>query len=194
MSDCLRVVKLHDFPQLSKDCALLLNEEWPRSLTARLHSLQKSCDSLPLSLVLINKENKVLGHIRVKTEFNDTTSAFIESLIVEKSQRGKGYGKYIMRETEIFVKQIGFNRMTLTTTNQIGFYKSLGFVLNQTSDKLIEKHINIENISGINCLNSENPNNQLKEEPNCPPPPPPPPILVPFNKNQTIKVLMFKNI
>src|SRR5690242_7592843 len=119
MSDSLRVVKLHDCPQLLNDCALLLNEEWPRSLTARLHSLEKSCDSLPISLILVNNENRLLGHIRVKKEFTDTNSAFIESLVIEKSLRGNGLGKWLMNETEAIVRDMGFKKISLTTTDQM---------------------------------------------------------------------------
>ncbi|CAG2100304.1 unnamed protein product [Medioppia subpectinata] len=96
LSDSYKLVKLHDNSHLIEDCALLLNQQWNRSLTARLHTLAKSCDRFPLSLVLIDSNNQVVGHVRLKRDANITpyhclssSSATIESLVVAKSFRGQ---------------------------------------------------------------------------------------------------------
>ena len=203
MSNSLRVVKLHDTPELLTDCALLLNEEWPRSLTSRLHSIQKSCNSLPISLILIDSENRLLGHIRVKKEFANTDSAFIESLVIEKSQRGKGLGKLLMNQTEVMVKQMGFKKITLTTTDQMGFYTRIGFQFTQSQTNCIafkskhiesqrQIHIKANDIDNIKTCHSTS---SAFLPPLPPPPPPPPPLPLNLIKSQTtVKVLMHKCI
>ena len=47
-----KVVPIHHFPELIPDTVDLINSEWPRSLGARLWSLESSKDSLPTCLVL----------------------------------------------------------------------------------------------------------------------------------------------
>lgn len=97
------VVKLHDHQgtQLVDEACDLLNCEWPRSKTARLHSLQQSCDAFPVHLVLVRTvsegpgmqlpaglRKEVLGHVRVQMQ--SAGRFLMESLLVKESERGKG--------------------------------------------------------------------------------------------------------
>lgn len=49
--------------------------------------------------------------------------------MVSKVQRGKGYGRTLMQETERYAKTRGFKRLCLTTHDKQYFYALLGYVL-----------------------------------------------------------------
>ena len=53
--DKVTIVALHDKPDLIEDCVKLLNDEWPRSKTARF--------KLHLSFIIINSLMYFLNHI-----------------------------------------------------------------------------------------------------------------------------------
>lgn len=126
-SECLRFLKLHDHTQYTNQCCQLLNEEWPRSEAARLHSLEQSRDSFPCSFVLVDPNDKVLGHVKLKCEPIKPDSVFLESLIVKKEFRGKGFGKFIMEKIEEISKNWGFKKIILTTMDKFNFYNHLGY-------------------------------------------------------------------
>lgn len=80
MEDKVTIVALHDKPDLIEDCIKLLNDEWPRSKTARfklylssfiinsvfkvnflifrMRSIENSNPNLPISLLLLKKYPK----------------------------------------------------------------------------------------------------------------------------------------
>ncbi|XP_045174864.2 N-alpha-acetyltransferase 80-like [Mercenaria mercenaria] len=123
---------LHKVPDFKKECAEVLNEEWKRSLTARLHSLEKSRDSFPVCLVLLertdNGEQSVVGHSMLSVVHGqDLPSCLVESVVVPKSRRGKGYGRIVMEKTEEFAASKGYKVMYLTTHDKQKFYEHLGY-------------------------------------------------------------------
>jgi len=60
--------------------AALLNQQWPRSEAARLASLAKSSDALPMHLVLINEaDNSVVAHSAISRVAHDESGLLIES-------------------------------------------------------------------------------------------------------------------
>ena len=105
--------------------AQLLNQEWPRSMSLRCHTLKSSISTsadltLPVSLLLIHTPtNKVIGHasicpIAVISDANDTDKivefqnlAFLQSVIVDRELRGKGLGKKLMRLCETYLIEYG---------------------------------------------------------------------------------------
>ncbi|XP_026223748.1 N-alpha-acetyltransferase 80 [Anabas testudineus] len=125
-------VPIHRRPDLLIPCADLVNSEWQRSQGARVHALQKSCSEFPISLVLLqgHKETeRLLGHVRLSRVVGHSSSLFIESVVVSKEERGKGYGRILMQETECYAKRRGFKRLCLTTHDKQHFYAHLGYVL-----------------------------------------------------------------
>jgi hypothetical protein len=55
-SEQITVVLAHHAHESDVEAAArMLNSQWPRSLSARMAALQKSCDTLPLHLLLINE-------------------------------------------------------------------------------------------------------------------------------------------
>ncbi|XP_040908232.1 N-alpha-acetyltransferase 80 [Toxotes jaculatrix] len=128
----IHVVPIHRRPDLLAPCADLVNSEWQRSQAARVHSLQKSCPEFPVSLVLLQgrkEKERLLGHVRLSRVVGHSSSLFVESVVVSKAERGKGYGRTLMEETERYSKSRGFKRLCLTTHDKQHFYAHLGYVL-----------------------------------------------------------------
>ncbi|XP_032421403.1 LOW QUALITY PROTEIN: N-alpha-acetyltransferase 80 [Xiphophorus hellerii] len=129
----IRAVPIHRRPDLLVPCADLVNSEWRRSQAARVHSLQKSCSEFPVCLVLLQgprgTEERLLGHARLTRVVGSRQSLFVESVVVSKQERGKGYGRVLMEETELYARRRGFKRLCLTTHDKQHFYAHLGYVL-----------------------------------------------------------------
>ncbi|XP_070576605.1 N-alpha-acetyltransferase 80-like [Ptychodera flava] len=123
---------LHKRPDLKEGCANLLNSEWPRSKTARLHSLDKSSDDLPYSLVMVEKdsdgEEHVLGHSRLCRVIGESKAVLIESVVVDKARRGQGLGKKLMRLSEQHAIDTGRNVVYLCTKDKQDFYQHIGYI------------------------------------------------------------------
>lgn len=118
----------------------LINQEWPRSIGARLWSLESSKDTLPTCLVLTdsnssksdNKNNPnptVLGHCKLTPIPSLPNACFIESVVVWKTLRGQGIGRHLMNEAENYCKyNLHLQEIYLSTTDKEEFYKKLGYV------------------------------------------------------------------
>ena len=198
--------------------ACLLNTEWPRSLSQRLHSLEafmttpngmeEMAFKMPVSLILVHKEeNKVVAHASLVTiattnsKTNQTDNlCFLQSLVVDKSLRGKGLGKKLVKCCEEYVLQLAnksaettvkFDHLYLTTKDQQTFYERIGFVRTEPILFFTLKNSNSKCFHIMNHLmnsmqqNSENPavesksTSQVSASATCPPPPPPPPFMKP---------------
>ncbi|XP_047214795.1 N-alpha-acetyltransferase 80 [Girardinichthys multiradiatus] len=129
----IHLVPIHQRPDLLVPCADLVNSEWQRSQAARIHSLQKSSSEFPICLVLLQgprgTEERLLGHARLSRVVGRSSSLFVESVVVSKQERGKGFGRILMEETELYAKCRGFKRLCLTTHDKQRFYAHLGYVL-----------------------------------------------------------------
>ncbi|XP_061114705.1 N-alpha-acetyltransferase 80 [Conger conger] len=204
----VRVVPLHRRADLVEACADLVNTEWQRSRGARIHGLQKSCQDFPVCLVLIQGSGsgeQLLGHARLSLVVGHSRSLFVESVVVSKAQRGKGYGRILMEETERYARARGFQRLCLTTHDKQHFYAHLGYVLSRPVQnagamttfvpmEVLQKFSRLPNIEGpavsLNCSDNPLAKDSLTPDsvttvphmasPNTaspPPPPPPPPYL-----------------
>ncbi|XP_023016303.2 N-alpha-acetyltransferase 80 [Leptinotarsa decemlineata] len=124
----LSVLPLHKHQEYLNDCCDLINDEWKRSKTARLHSLQNSCDNLPTSLILL-EEKKLVGHLKLSVIPSKKNACFVESVVIERSHRGKGYGTVLMKEAEAYCKlTLGLDTVYLSTRGQEEFYVKLGYI------------------------------------------------------------------
>ncbi|XP_054833332.1 N-alpha-acetyltransferase 80 [Eublepharis macularius] len=146
VSEILTAVPLHQRPDLLEPCADLINEEWKRSRTSRIHSLQKSTENFPMCLVLIRipraaeeaterkltqSQCQLLGHARLSRVVGQPKSLFVETVVVSKAIRGRGYGRKLMEAVEHYAKSRGYNRLHLTTHDKQHFYAHLGYILSQ---------------------------------------------------------------
>ncbi|XP_070789834.1 N-alpha-acetyltransferase 80 [Pituophis catenifer annectens] len=146
VSEMLTAVPLHKRPDLLEACADLINEEWKRSRTSRIHSLQKSSDNFPMCLVLIrtlrlteetaegktsNTQCQLLGHARLSRVVGQSNSLFVETVVVAKALRGKGYGRKLMEAVENFAKAHSYQHLYLTTHDKQHFYAHLGYRLSK---------------------------------------------------------------
>ncbi|KAG7472279.1 hypothetical protein MATL_G00107160 [Megalops atlanticus] len=130
----VRGVPLHQRLDLLEACADLVNSEWQRSRGARIHALQKSCHDFPVCLVLLlgsGVGEQLLGHARLSRVVGHSGSLFVESVVVTKAQRGKGYGRTLMEAAERYARARGFRRLCLTTHDKQHFYAHLGYVLSK---------------------------------------------------------------
>lgn len=123
---------IHLRPDLLVPCADLVNSEWKRSQAARVHSLQKSCADFPVCLALLRVHGgaeQLIGHARLSRVVGRGDSLFVESVVVPRAERGRGYGRTLMREAELYARSRGFARLCLTTHDKQRFYAHVGYVL-----------------------------------------------------------------
>ncbi|XP_013194234.1 N-alpha-acetyltransferase 80 [Amyelois transitella] len=125
----LSILPLHHYPEYLKPCCDLINAEWPRSETARMMSLQASCDSLPTSFILVN-DKCVIGHCKLTPIPSIPESCFIETVVISKSLRGKKLGSFLMNKMEDYGRDVlKLKMMHLSTKGQENFYAKLGYEL-----------------------------------------------------------------
>ncbi|XP_037910803.1 N-alpha-acetyltransferase 80 isoform X2 [Hermetia illucens] len=122
-------VPIHHYPELLGPCCKLINSEWPRSDAARMRSLEASCDTLPVSLVLtIDNMQTVIAHCKLSPIPHMKKCCFVESVVVERSYRGKGLGKMMMMCCEDYCRVVlDLNTIYLSTIDQVGFYEKIGY-------------------------------------------------------------------
>ncbi|XP_055336278.1 N-alpha-acetyltransferase 80-like [Paramacrobiotus metropolitanus] len=212
----LLVVPLHNHPEFVEPCALLLNDEWKKSLQTRIEMLEKSSDNLPLSIILVEKASdgtlvRVVGHARLLSVPGRPEGCFLEAVVIDKACRGKGYGRLLMEGAENHARRKGFSEMYLSAQDARTFYEKLGYeycspvatvataglFASWYNSSLMEKLLSgiataNQNIVSLLGDNGDNVNHALVEsvpEPplNGPPPPPPPPGPPPRTAAQNTK-------
>nr|CAD2167348.1 unnamed protein product [Meloidogyne enterolobii] len=105
----MQLVPLIDMTEFIEECIELLNEEWPKSINIRRISIQKTLNNKPpLSIILLEKENKLIGHARLCPLPQNENGCWIESVVVWKNLRGKGFGRTLMKGVEMCAKEFGF--------------------------------------------------------------------------------------
>ncbi|KAL1130934.1 hypothetical protein AAG570_012175 [Ranatra chinensis] len=165
----LQVLPVHRCKQYVSDCCDLINSEWPRTKAARLQMLFMSCDIFPTSLVLILNEEQVVGHCKLGEIRFGGDEIIIETVVIHPDHRGKGWGRILMEDAEEYARRKGKKKIYLSTRNQEGFYKRLGYEIckpilyfgfcDRTPEPLEDNGIS---------------NGDTKHSENIPPPPPPP--------------------
>lgn len=183
----------YSHPQI---CCDTLNTEWKRSETARMHSLQKSSSSFPVSLVMFGARSKeFFGHARVCRILERTDACFIESVIVPSEKRARGLGKQLMKLVEAYARHHGFSTAYLTTKDRQSFYEHLGYKYCEPMTASNSSCVRLEGIDRTRTLPAPA---AIASVPGMggplptPPPPPPPPQRVDsktIEKNWMMKVL-----
>ncbi|CAD5220411.1 unnamed protein product [Bursaphelenchus xylophilus] len=129
--DKYELVPLFGNEEKIPDCITLLNEEWPKSETFRLNSLNKYCKpSPPMSVILLDSETReLIGHSRFLNvcNYGAGRAAYLESLIIRKADRGKGIGKVLVQKCVEKAKNEGYSVVLLCTEDQMEFYEKCGF-------------------------------------------------------------------
>ena len=77
---------------------------------------------------VLDKEKNLIGFARIITDF--ATAFYLMDVIIEKSCRGKGYGKMLMDE---IMKDVGHLYGVLHTDSAKGLYEAYGFRVTATS-------------------------------------------------------------
>ncbi|KAF5308764.1 hypothetical protein FQR65_LT17968 [Abscondita terminalis] len=183
----LQVIPLHKQPQYTQDCCNLINEEWKRSVTARLRSLDCSSDDLPTNLILL-KDAKLIGHCKISSIPSIKEACFINSVVIDKNLRGKGYGKYLMLKTEDYCRNVlNLKNIYLSTKGQELFYSKLGYSLCQPISIYGSYVPSTTLVTRTHCTNNTLSNNQQNVN-SCntfAPCPPPMPKIVHTQDSQT---------
>ncbi|XP_052493532.1 LOW QUALITY PROTEIN: N-alpha-acetyltransferase 80, partial [Budorcas taxicolor] len=139
----LTLEPVHCRPELLDACADLINEQWPRSRASRLHSLGQSSDAFPLCLMLLSPRPTpeaapiVVGHARLSRVLDRPQSLLVETVVVARALRGRGFGRRLMEGLEAFARARGFRRLHLTTHDQLHFYAHLGYQLGEPVQGLV---------------------------------------------------------
>lgn len=118
----------HHHPSLLVKCCELINAEWPRSIGARMRSLEMSSDKLPTSLILIRDKSYVIGHAKLTPIPSMPQACFLESVVIAKDLRGKGLGTELMHQVEKYCQhKLHLKQVVLSTKGQELFYSKLGY-------------------------------------------------------------------
>ncbi|CAL4228466.1 unnamed protein product, partial [Meganyctiphanes norvegica] len=129
--DEIQLLPLHRNPEYTHECMQILNDQWPRSETLRLRTLSSSSDELPTNLALVKKSSdnnsEVVGHSRINVIPKLDRAVWIESVVIKRDIRGKGYGRVLMEKTEEYARQLNFMWSYLSTHDQQHFYAKLGY-------------------------------------------------------------------
>ncbi|KAK2709827.1 hypothetical protein QYM36_013485 [Artemia franciscana] len=95
----------------------------------RMHTLESSSDEFPTSLVLIDSTTKEpIGHARVSKVPRENDACFVESVIIRKDLRGKGYGTQLMQLTEEYLASKEIKTVYLSTIDKQSFYQRIGYI------------------------------------------------------------------
>ncbi|KAL1458163.1 hypothetical protein WDU94_008332 [Cyamophila willieti] len=125
----LVLLPIHYHEEYMNETARLINREWQKSMAARLLSLSTSCDEFPTSLVLVNQRtNLVVGHAKVSAVKTIPDAVYIETVVIDRMYRGKGWGSELMKQLHDYLV-IKHNAQTayLSTKGQEKFYMRLGY-------------------------------------------------------------------
>lgn len=139
----LSLEPVHCRPELLDACVDLINEQWPRSRASRLHSLGQSSDAFPLCLMLLGPHPTpgatpiVVGHARLSRVLDQPQSLLVETVVVARALRGRGFGRRLMEGLEAFAQARGFHRLHLSTHDQQCFYAHLGYQLGEPVQGLV---------------------------------------------------------
>lgn len=160
--------------------AEVLIAEWPRNLRQRCFSLKEfmveESESnqlqyrLPISLILISRtDNKVVGHVTLVSIATNNQNkienlVFLQSLVIDKSLRGKGLGRLVVTFCELYLREFdrkqcidAINKtncrdLYLTTKDKQSFYERLGFVRTESINFFAKKNPESKNILIMNQL------------------------------------------
>lgn len=86
----VRLLALHENVDYQNQVLDLLNDEWPQSKTIRLRRLERSCEQFPLSYILLDENEQLLGYCYVDRLYDDEESVIIESVCIDRQRRGHG--------------------------------------------------------------------------------------------------------
>ncbi|XP_015911552.1 N-alpha-acetyltransferase 80 [Parasteatoda tepidariorum] len=194
----LSVVYLHKNKEYIQECADLLNKQWERSSSARTQSLENTSSELPDSVILIEEINGVkcvIGHSRLTRVLEDNKGCWIGSVVIAKEKQRKGYGKYLMKKSEEYAKNLNFTTVYLNTQDQQGFYEHLGYQYSEAVSSISFKPNGLlmrglfdsikhqqPLLNEKNCeesckkITKEIMLSECNEQQNCFAPPPPPPL------------------
>ncbi|KAK2091178.1 N-alpha-acetyltransferase 80 [Saguinus oedipus] len=106
-------------------------------------TLEPSSDAFPLCLMLLSPNPTpkaapiVVGHARLSRVLNQPQSLLVETVVVARALRGRGFGRRLMEGLEVFARARGFRKLHLTTHDQLHFYTHLGYQVGEPVQGLV---------------------------------------------------------
>lgn len=129
----MRVIYLGEEPGYIEEVAKLIESQWKKGLAYRINRLTTfNTSPSPFSAFpqnfCLSSEEKVVAQVTIKRVLPPKESyLYMESLVVEEKERGKGYGKKLVDFLIAQGPQHGFTGIVLKTMHAKGFYEKLGF-------------------------------------------------------------------
>jgi N-acetylglutamate synthase-like GNAT family acetyltransferase len=129
MSANFRLLSLHENQYFINHVIELLNDEWPQSKTIRMRRLERSCNEFPLSYILIDNKDQLIGYCYVDRLLDDEQSVIVESVCIDRKLRGNGYGRILMKllEDKLHEQESKIEMIYLTTIDKRQFYEKCGY-------------------------------------------------------------------
>jgi Mg/Co/Ni transporter MgtE len=90
MSSSLRLLPLHENEHFQNNVIDLLNDEWPQSKTIRMRRLERSSNEFPISYILIDNQDQLIGYCYVDRLLSEEQSVIVESVCIQRAFRGTG--------------------------------------------------------------------------------------------------------
>lgn len=207
--------------------AALLNNEWPRSLSQRVLSLKSTFRNsdldkprIPVCLVIIDLlKDQVIGHASLVsiTTISDVEGpknlAFLQSVLIDKSLRGRGLGKILINLSEAYLtdyskvnikeQKTNCDFIYLNTKDRQTFYERLGYIRIEPIQFYTNKDTKCNQIMK-NLMTSMNKNIAIETSPketglqkcvpstSAPQPPPLPALSNVQNNKATIDISWYK--
>lgn len=116
----------------------LMGQLTTRSIGFTAEDYARLVASASSKLFLLLRDDEVLGMLTVGMYFSPTGSkAWIEDVVVDKSQRGSGLGRMLVEHAIDFCKKEGVDTLYLTSNPKRiaanGLYQSVGFGRKETN-------------------------------------------------------------
>lgn len=118
---------------LASAAAEILQQQWPRrSVDTWVQTLRASRASLPLHFIALLDSSsgpRVVGHASLHASVvnGDSRNVVLQSLVVDRTLRGHGYGRRLMQALECWAAEAGFFYIRLCTKDQQRFYSACGY-------------------------------------------------------------------
>ncbi|KAI6235735.1 N-acetyltransferase 6 [Aphelenchoides besseyi] len=125
-----QLVALSKRKDLIEECVRLINEEWPKSHSSRLLSVERAAnDKPPMAFVLLSTEKEqLIGYGRFLRILNyNGTAALLDTIVIKRELRGRGYGRILMNSLKAEAIGRDYELLIISTEDKQKFYEKCGY-------------------------------------------------------------------
>ncbi|KAI6187839.1 N-acetyltransferase 6 [Aphelenchoides besseyi] len=127
--DC-QLVALSERKDLIEECVRLINEEWPKSHSSRLLSVERAANfEPPMAFVLLSaEEEQLIGYGRFLRILNyNGNAALLDTIVIKRELRGQGYGRILMNLLKAEAIGRDYELLIISTDDKQQFYEKCGY-------------------------------------------------------------------